>query len=207
MSDYHNGIIGVKMARDRRVGDKTWRNTFTGKATTDWLMDCSTTIDRKETYALAAQFVRQGLMRPIVEDRLYLQEHPQETDFQPTKAAIYELTERGQRVAGWITRDKGSSSDEDTNGRKGGDVKNSTRDSNPNRLTVILSDPALRLLFREFLRDTLCEENLSFYLDVVEFTSNYRHAVQKNNNTPKVETIRETLAAAYGALIHCAEKT
>ncbi len=199
LSDYHNGIVGVKMARERKIGDKWWRHTFTGKAASDWLMDCSTTIDRKETYDLASQFVRQGLMFAVVEDKTYTQEHRQAADFQPTKSALYALTDKGQRVAGWISRDKGSSSDDDTAARKTDAKGSSARDSNTNRLSSILSDPALRLLFREFLRDTLCEENLSFYLDVVEFTTNYRFAVQRTP-APKIETIRETLAAAYGEI-------
>ena len=33
----------------------------------------------------------------------------------------------------------------------------------------ILDDPALRSLFREFLRSNFCEENLSFWLDVQDF--------------------------------------
>ena len=199
-SDYQNGIVGVKMARERKIGDRLWRHTFTGKATTDWLMDCSTTIDRKETHEIAAQFVRQGLMFPVVDDKAYVQEHPTSSsapDFQSTKTALYALTEKGQRIAGWIAREKSSGSDDDPAGAGVGPVRSSTRDSSTNRLSVILTDPALRLLFREFLRETLCEENLSFYLDVVEFTTNYRQAVEKNG-TPKLETIRETLAAAYG---------
>ena len=32
------------------------------------------------------------------------------------------------------------------------------------------------MLFREFLRDTHCEENLAFYLDVKDFLTNYNHA-------------------------------
>ncbi len=55
----------------------------------------------------------------------------------------------------------------------------------------------LRLLFREFLRHSLCEENLSFYLDVKEFTSNYR-ALEKSNALTRLDAIRETLAGAYG---------
>lgn len=63
-------------------------------------------------------------------------------------------------------------------------------------MTVIVRDPALRLLFREFLRDTHCEENLSFYLDVKEFLDNYG-AAKRTAVTPRLEVIRETLAAAY----------
>ncbi|CAD6937828.1 unnamed protein product [Tilletia caries] len=43
------------------------------------------------------------------------------------------------------------------------------RDSNTNRLKQILEEPALRTLFREFLKNNFCEENLSFWLDVQDF--------------------------------------
>ncbi|KAI9798775.1 MAG: hypothetical protein M1833_004605 [Piccolia ochrophora] len=196
LSDYYNGLVGVKMAKERKIFDKVVRNTFTGKAAVDWLMDCSTTIDRREACEIAVQFAQERLIYPVVDDKVYITEHPRSTVFQPTKLAIYALTNKGQKAAGWIARDKSSSSDEESYGRGRSDTRGS-RDSNRNRLTVILSDPSLRLQFREYLRDTLCEENLAFYLDVVEFTSSYKYAIQKNNN-PKIDTVRETLAAAYG---------
>lgn len=40
---------------------------------------------------------------------------------------------------------------------------------NADRLRYILEEPALRSLFREFLRGNFCEENLSFWLDVQDF--------------------------------------
>ncbi|PWY97479.1 regulator of G protein signaling superfamily [Testicularia cyperi] len=45
----------------------------------------------------------------------------------------------------------------------------SYRDSNTNRLKNVLEEPALRSLFRDFLRQNFCEENLSFWLDVQDF--------------------------------------
>src|SRR5262249_13143210 len=39
LSDYTNGTIGVKMAKERKAGDKIIQNSFTGKAAIDWLMD------------------------------------------------------------------------------------------------------------------------------------------------------------------------
>lgn len=67
------------------------------------------------------------------------------------------------------------------------------RETNTTRLTAILNDAALRLLYREFLRETLCEENLAFYLDVEEFNHNF-HSI----DLTKPDAVRETLAAAYG---------
>lgn len=45
----------------------------------------------------------------------------------------------------------------------------SAKESNTDRLRFIIEEPALRTLFREFLRSNFCEENLSFWLDVEDF--------------------------------------
>ncbi|KAJ5363690.1 Developmental regulator flbA [Penicillium cataractarum] len=189
LSDYSNGIIGVKMARERKLQDgKIYTNTFTGKGAVDWLMDCSTTIERRETCLIAELFLKYGLITMIQDDKSFPDSN---AVFQPSKYAIYCITERGQRVCGWIARDK----PRDNSGTY--DNRGMPRDSNNARLTHILQDPALRLLFREFLRYSLCEENLSFYLDVSEFTANY-HKAEKTGTFNKVDSVRETLAAAYG---------
>jgi hypothetical protein len=75
------------------------------------------------------------------------------------------------------------------------------RDSNSNRTNVIIRNPSWRLLYREFLKETMCEENLSFYLEVQQFNKQYRDAINDKGDN-KVETIRETLAAAYGKSSH-----
>ncbi|KZO97957.1 hypothetical protein CALVIDRAFT_562361 [Calocera viscosa TUFC12733] len=45
-------------------------------------------------------------------------------------------------------------------------VHDSPKESNTDRLKFILAEPALRSLFRDFLRGNFCEENLSFWLEV-----------------------------------------
>lgn len=190
LSDYSNGIVGVKMARERKLQDgKIYSNTFTGKGAVDWLMDCSTTIERRETCLIAELFLKYGLITMIQDDKSF---PDSDVVFQPSKYSIYCITERGQRVCGWIAREKSQNNNSVTYDNRG-----MPRDSNNARLTHILGDPALRLLFREFLRYSLCEENLSFYLDVSEFTANY-HKAEKAGAFTKVDSVRETLAAAYG---------
>lgn len=192
LSDYTNGLVGVKMARERKIGDKIYANSFTGKAAVDWLMDCSTTIERRETSLIAELFVNYGLITRLQGDQSYAQSDNTTAIFQPSKHAIYAITDRGQRVCGWLARDKQK------------DVpafdRGIPRDSNNARLNHILQDPALRLLFREFLRNSLCEENLSFYVDVSEFTANY-HKAEKVGTFNKIDAVRETLAAAYGECV------
>ncbi|KAF2085859.1 RGS-domain-containing protein [Saccharata proteae CBS 121410] len=186
VNEYSTGMIGVKMARERKIGDKIYMNTFTGKSAVDWLMDCTTMVDKREAHEVCTLFMDYGLMAAV-------DIFPNSNRFQPSKSAIYYVTEKGQRIAGWISSPKsGSINGDATNKPREG----TTRDSNANRMTVIIRDPALRLLFREFLRETHCEENLAFYLDVSEFLNSYR-AAKKANPTPKLEIIRETLAAAY----------
>ncbi|WVO16387.1 hypothetical protein L204_104062 [Cryptococcus depauperatus] len=62
--------------------------------------------------------------------------------------------------------------DVDISGVPGGD--NHLKDSHTARLKQILEEPALRSLFREFLRANFCEENLSFWLDVQDFKRRFQ---------------------------------
>ena len=204
LSDYHDGLVGVKIAKERKLGDRVVHNTFTGKAAVDWLMDCCTTVDRREVYEVAGLFVEFGLIQAAEEDRIYMRQNHGAEKFQPTKNAIYGLTERGQRIAGWVAGEDTTSSDDTWGeGSKVGKVRkdgqSQPRDSNNNRLKLIVNDPAMRLLFREFLRDTHCEENLAFYLEVRDFTRSY-DAAERGKAFARPDAIRENLAAAYGVL-------
>jgi hypothetical protein len=187
------------MAADRKVGGKTFKDTFTGRAAADWLLDCSTTVDKRETYEIASLFVEYDLMDAVQQDRSYMTSHPANNLFQPTKHAIYQVTAKGRDlVNGSLARGRASESEGLSNSRSGGIA----RDSNTQRLDKILNDPALRLLFRENLRETHCEENLSFYLDVDEFVRQCRQAIrvaQKSpSNAASLDGIKEIMAQAYG---------
>lgn len=202
LTDYKDGLTGVKMAAERKVGGKTYKETFTGKSATDWLMDCSTTVDRRETVEIANYFVEYDLMECIQQDRAYIAQYPGGQNFQPTKHSIYQLTQRGKDL---VTGNgpRGRSSENDMPPRGGIMTINDKlpRDSNTQRLEKILSDPALRLLFRENLRETHCEENLSFYVDVDEFVKSCKQAIrhaQKNPSTTSMDGIKEIMAQAYG---------
>ena len=196
VNDYQTGLVGVKMAKERKLFDQVIANTFTGKSASDWLIDCCTTIDRRETYQLAELFIKHKLMWPVAEDRVYMQGHASASLFQPTKNAIYAFTERGQKLCGWSDRDSRISTQDPNGSRK---EAWANKDSNTTRLNMIIQDAALRLLFREFLRSSLCEENLTFYQDVKEFTGTYHH-LESTGTLGKADAVQETMAAAYGKL-------
>lgn len=51
----------------------------------------------------------------------------------------------------------------------GGHGRRGQKESNTDRLRFILNEPAVRNLFREFLKTNFCEENLTFWLEVEDF--------------------------------------
>ena len=214
LSEYKDGIAGVRMASERKVGTppRTVYQTFTGKAAVDWLMDCCTTVDRRETAEIASLFLEQDLIWCVQTDRSYLAQHGQDKEremkFQPTKNAIYQLSQKGKDVINMTSRERTSES-EAPNSINGVQRAGVSRDSNTQKLDKILNDAALRLLFRENLRDTHCEENLSFYLDVEEFLKSCRAAIKANNSSRSksnaspigqniLDSVKETMASAYG---------
>lgn len=71
------------------------------------------------------------------------------------------------------------------------DKEGHTKDSHTARLKQILDEPALRSLFREFLRTNFCEENLSFWLDVQDFKRRF-------NTTSSAAASPAAVAASKG---------
>ncbi|ORY08910.1 regulator of G protein signaling domain-domain-containing protein [Clohesyomyces aquaticus] len=180
--------VGVRMTKHKPTSSRPYDHVFSGKATVDWLMDCCTMVDRREGLELGQLFLDLRLIASV-DTR-----GQNETRFIPTKQVQYYVTNHGQHVAGWLEHDDPSLGT-DINALKARD--GAARDSNSNRTNVIIRNPSWRLLYREFLKDTMCEENLSFYLEVQEFRTQYTAAINTTGDH-KIETIRETLAAAYG---------
>ncbi|KAI0032024.1 regulator of G protein signaling [Vararia minispora EC-137] len=119
-------------------------------------------------------------------------------EFRCTAKAIYKITDEGIRVARWDSasgrsRDSPNPSSTNLTERSSLDDKDKSSDakihrrislaekmnahdsakhgkeSNTDRLKFIIDQPQLRQLFRDFLRDNFCEENLSFWLEVEDF--------------------------------------
>lgn len=190
LSDYATGLVGVKMQRSRR-GDRESPYVFTGKSAFDWLMDCCTLVDKREVFELANYFIAHGLVELATDDKSNTHVNSR---FAASKHVLYSVTQKGMRTAGWVTSPNGSVNGEATTQQRV--PAGVSRDSNTNRLAVIVRDPALRLLFREYLRETHCEENLAFFVEVKAFLADYELA-KGSETPPKLDVIRETLASAY----------
>lgn len=177
--------VGVRMIKHKPTSVRPYEHIFTGKATVEWLMDCCTMVDRRESNEIGQLFCELRLIAPV---------DSRQDKFVPSKQTHYYVTQHGEQVAGWTIVEETPAALE-ANAVKV--REGAARDSNSNRTNVIIRNPSWRLLYREFLKETMCEENLSFYLEVQEFNNQYKAAVNTTGDH-KIETIRETLAAAYG---------
>lgn len=214
VAEYADGMIGVKLADQRKLGDTTVRQSFTGKVAIAWISECTTVLDLDEAHEVAEAFIAFGLISFVGDNK----QRDADDGFQMSKNSVYIVTPKGRRVAGWtplpgsdIEKKSFSSAvsnrvwSPSTASTKPGSIAgnssgespklhdtqaSSTRETNTNRLVLILNDPGLRSQFREFLRENYCEENLSFYLDVVEF-------VRQINNVQASDDVSEGLAKAY----------
>ncbi|KAF2471541.1 RGS-domain-containing protein [Lindgomyces ingoldianus] len=187
--EFSRSDVGVRMIKHKPSNARPYEHVFTGKATVDWLMDCCTMVDRREGLEIGQLFLDLRLITPVD-----ARAPGNDTKFVPTKQAQYYVTVHGQQIAGWTEFDDSPIPADPNSGKS---REGAARDSNSNRTNVIIRNPSWRLLYREFLKDTMCEENLSFYLEVQEFRAQYTAAVSITGDH-KIETIRETLAAAYG---------
>ena len=148
LSDYRDGLTGVKMAAERKISGKVHKETFTGKAAADWLMDCSTTVDRRETVEIGSLMVAYGLVEAVAKDKNYVTAHPDQELFQPTKLSIFQLTTHGKDLISGASGSRGRTSDSDGDGGSGGAGGGAggglrgplVRDSNTQRLDRILND-------------------------------------------------------------------
>lgn len=186
-----DGNVGVRVHRDRKIANKYHQYTFSNRAAIDWLMNCCTLVDIREAQEICDLFQKQEFVRVVHEDR----SSPNRGKATNSRGNIYKITESGQGSVGWIPNRKTVPAVGDRERSPVG-----MRDSNTNRMNFIVNTTAMRIMFREFLKDTHCEENLIFYLEVRDFLGRWTHALRRTKasmDQPPLDTVRETLAAAY----------
>jgi hypothetical protein len=158
------GAVGIRLQPERKVNGRTYQDTCTGSQVAEWLRDNTTCVDLREAVNMATHFVHYNLIESVTADMAYMNQFAACKLFQPTPIAIYQLSQRGQDLVETSSSSRCSSQGKtDSSSAKGG-----VNESNRHKLEKILLDPTLRLLFRENLRETYCEESLAFYEQVEE---------------------------------------
>lgn len=219
-SSGRDGMTGVALAELRRVADQQVRQSFNGRSAIAWLTDCTTVLDQDEAHDLAEMFVSQNLISYVGDARgksgdsassfkslkssIYVitpkgrrvacwdtsngsSDGSQKQSYMPL---VMNRKNSQSTASSAKPHSSGGSSDERiprlAELSSGGSVK----ETNTNRLNLILGDPALRSQFRAFLVENYSEENLSFYLDVIDF-------VRQINTVKALDGASEGLAKAY----------
>ncbi|KAH6990261.1 regulator of G protein signaling domain-containing protein [Ilyonectria destructans] len=179
---------------ERKVNGRTYDDTYSGQIIADWLLDHATTMDMREAVDVASLFVHYDIIQPIVHDQACMSQDPRYKLFQPTQHAVYTLSQHGQDLA-----ENSSSGRCSSEGNSQHSKHSNSTDSNSQRLEKILADPTLRLLFRENLQETHCEENLAFYQEAEEFVRQCKAASSTQTLTDKasIEAAKELLAQSY----------
>ncbi|KAJ8502026.1 hypothetical protein ONZ45_g11919 [Pleurotus djamor] len=189
------------------------RCCFTAVSAMEWMCDFTSVVGREEAAEIAAQFCRFRLISLVSEDDRDEDsivftvrgsgpddEHYSRGEFVCSQAAIYKVTEEGRQLLHWDTallttaidnaKSRSTSSLSTSESTKldcdSTTERRSVKDSNFNRLRYVLEKPMLRSLFREFLRASYCEENLSFWLDVNDFKRKFSttSSVKVADDTP-----------------------
>lgn len=215
-SEYATGLTGVRLVDLRKMPEGNLKWTFSGKSMISWILDCTTALEAEEAMEIARMFIFHQLIL-YVGDLRGNRGHDQ--GISSSKHAIYQITAQGRRVAGWegtFDADKVTPASHLVlqrsnpsiaalrlgNPRSGSQVSAdgsavdlfsggaNSRETNTARLHIIMDDAALRSQFKEFLRENYCEENLSFYLDVMDFQRQFKEVTEQ-------EGVSEGLARAY----------
>ncbi|RYC84009.1 Developmental regulator flbA [Fusarium oxysporum f. sp. narcissi] len=197
--EYRDSITEVKPSADLKANGKIYNDTFPGKAIIDWLMNYTTIMEEREAVAVATRFMDYNLIDRVTKDRAYTFENPAAGNniFHFSKHAFYQLTQRSKRLINGSSSPRQSPEREHYTSYQRNSI---FMDSNTQRLDKILTDPSVRLLFREQSRDTYCEENLTFYQDVDEFIRNSKaatRAARKELNMTTKAGIDDSIAQAY----------
>ncbi|KAG8904819.1 hypothetical protein FRB99_001125 [Tulasnella sp. 403] len=172
--EYHERSKGISLVdiTDRApqmVGKgalQTFTCCFAAVAALEWLCDFTSIVGRDEAAEMAAHFVRFGLISLVSDKRkggdsaviFTVRGSASATAAATTDAKIHRRISMAEKLRSDYKA-----------GEAGATGGAAPKESNTDRLRHILDEPALRSLFREFLRGNFCEENLSFWLDVQDF--------------------------------------
>lgn len=141
---------------------KIINNCFSGKALIQCILDCTDVMYYKEALKVANEFMKLKLIRCESAEKGSV------SSFSSSKDCLYSLTDYGYHLVRWIPSDvtKGTHSPSSSDSGVQSLVLVSSKTLT---LDKVLKDPALKYLFKKFMLDNVCVENLLAYDDIVDF--------------------------------------
>ncbi|KAF8071560.1 regulator of G protein signaling [Lyophyllum atratum] len=162
-----------------------YQHCFDAVDALEWLCDFTSMVGRDEAAEVAAHFQRLGLIAlagnpdkahknaiiftvsgssPNGDPSIRSQ-----GEFRCANKAMYQVTPKGRRVAGWVKGEENDSLAEDDSNDGFLDEKDFSEDMRltpSEHLLYILKKQSFRSLFREYLVERFCEEHLLYWMDV-----------------------------------------
>ncbi|KAF4553346.1 Regulator of G protein signaling domain-containing protein 2 [Elsinoe fawcettii] len=185
-----NILAGIPVTVTARSPPANALYVFNGRNCIDWILDNCMVTSEQEAMAMANLFLRHGLIGAEQEQEEF--ELGTLSGFRARSSATYRITDRGLESTIW-----------ELSPRQSMDTTRSTHSreaqSNKDKLLFILGDPALRLVFREFLDLRQCEENLTFYYEVKEVMETW--ATIKTAPEAQMETVIAAIHSLYNAFL------
>ncbi|GES76518.1 regulator of G protein signaling [Rhizophagus clarus] len=207
--------LGIEL-KEYQYNDKEY-NVFSGMAACNWLCNFTTLISKKEAKKIITEFIRRGLIKAVENDKdnNIERKDSKNSKLKYSKFNHYVILGKGRQIALWkhdifrtstLSTLSTLSEVENVNNLKNDKMKNQETfnksenqvgnnnnnkeyPSNFKKLQQILDDKILCSLFMDFSKSILCEENLSFLLEVQNFKTKYSSNINENENPIKQEDL------------------
>lgn len=162
-TQYYESNRGLRFFSEKQVlingKEKIIKNCFSGKSLIQFLMDCTDVMYPKEALKVATIFLRLKLIecKTIPPNQII-------DIFIESKKYLYSLTDAGYQLVKWDSEVNSNVSIEQSSSAKIDDIQITKL-----TLELTLKDPGLKYLFRKFMLNNMCVENLDIYDEIIDF--------------------------------------
>lgn len=199
-----DGVRFFESLRFFRDNKKTYVKDLclTGKALWQWILECTTVESPEEATKLAKLILRQRFLEPINDP---VAEAVTCSDSMPkglSRSQFYQLTTRGIRLCRWDDLVKEVSPTPLDGSWKWEYAPRSSEYSlddlfaHYTTLDLVLSEPGVKMMFRQKLTDWLCVENLYFIDD-------YRHLLVLLDTNPLSSKVNQAILIHLNYMVDC----
>lgn len=142
--------------------EKEVYNCFSGKALIQYIMDCTDLFYLKEAVKVANMFVKLQLIKSETTN-----DH---SAFIPTKDALYTLSDSGIKLVQWDAKLSLKKPINRPVSPSKPDIEKAPQEHAKDLiLDDIIKDPGLKFLFRNFMEENMCIENMNIYDEILDF--------------------------------------
>lgn len=155
---YYVSTCGLRFFKEKNIHNKVFHNCFSGKAMIQYLMDCTDLANQREAIKVATNFLKLKLIQFE-----YTKDNNLEV-FNGSKDSLYTLTNEGKKLVKWTKPSK-----QQVSLSSNSSVTEALQTPSELTLEKIIKDPGLKYLFKQFMEENVCVENLNVYDEIIDF--------------------------------------